>query len=526
MNSNQINGSNIAQPLSKNQKMLIFGIMAFGMFLALLDTQIVAASLNDIQAGLLASPDEISWVQTAYLMAEIVMIPFSAFLAQAMSTRFLFSISAGLFTLSSFACGFAWNIESMTIFRAIQGFTGGAMIPTVFAVGFLLFDEKERVIIPAILGMVSVLAPTLGPTIGGIITSYIGWHWIFFINIIPGTLVTWFAYQKIQVDQANFKLFKKIDWIHLFAMIFALGCLQYVLEEGPQVDWFNDHTIAICAWISLVSFCLFLERSFFSANPIVKLTAFKNSSFLFACIFNFVIGFGLYSSTYLVPVYLVTIRGFSSLQIGLTVFVVGIAQFFSTIIAAKLSEKADARILFSIGLPLFAYSLWLMSNMNHEWGFSEFLVPQILRGLSIMLCIVPSVNVALSGFKNMELRYASGLFNLMRNLGGAIGIALVNTWLQDQSRISHLRLSENLGIRPQQFNATFLQLTQQLSQINSDSQQTLVQAMSILEKVVKQQALSLAFDQVFRLMAIMFFIATLLIPFAKAKGSTVPKDTH
>src|ERR1700744_5983645 len=171
------------------RKLLIFGIMAFGQFMALLDIQIVAASLNSIQAGLSAGPDEIAWVQTAYLMAEIVMIPLAAFLSQALSTRWLFTASAVLFTLTSLLCGFAWSIQSMTIFRAIQGFVGGAMVPTVFATGFAMFDGKSRAMIPAILGVVSTLAPTLGPTIGGWITDVSSWHWLFFINVLPGAFI-------------------------------------------------------------------------------------------------------------------------------------------------------------------------------------------------------------------------------------------------------------------------------------------------------------------------------------------------
>src|SRR5215470_13108348 len=183
------------------RKFLIFGVMAFGQFMALLDIQIVAASLNDVQAGLSAGPDEISWVQTAYLMAELVMIPFSAFLAQALSTRWLFALSAGLFTISSVLCGLAWNIESMILFRVLQGFTGGAMVPTVFAVGFTLFTGKQRALIPAILGMIAVLAPTLGPTVGGLITQTLDWRWIFFINVAPGIAVTALTVLLIRVDR-------------------------------------------------------------------------------------------------------------------------------------------------------------------------------------------------------------------------------------------------------------------------------------------------------------------------------------
>jgi DHA2 family multidrug resistance protein len=192
-------------------KYLIFGVMAFGQFMALIDIQIVAASLNEVQAGLSAGPDEISWVQTGYLMAELVMIPFAAFLAQALSTRWLFAISAGLFTVSSALCGMAWDIDSMIAFRVLQGFTGGAMVPTVFATGFAMFSGPQRAMIPAILGMVSVLAPTLGPTVGGWLTEAVGWRSIFYINIVPGALVTILAISVIKVDRPNFKMLKTID---------------------------------------------------------------------------------------------------------------------------------------------------------------------------------------------------------------------------------------------------------------------------------------------------------------------------
>ncbi|MES1154526.1 MAG: DHA2 family efflux MFS transporter permease subunit, partial [Rhodanobacter sp.] len=283
------------------RKFLIFGVMAFGMFMALIDIQIVAASLNEIQAGLSAGPDEISWVQTGYLMAELVMIPFAAFLAQALSTRWLYALSAGLFTLASALCGMAWDIHSMTLFRVIQGFVGGAMVPTVFATGFALFSGPQRALIPAILGMVSVLAPTLGPTVGGWLTEAIGWRSIFYVNIVPGIAVTVLSLLLVRVDRPNLAMLKKIDYVHLVAMAMFLGGLEYVLEEGPRHEWLGDPTIATAAWLSLVGFALFLERSLRSSGPIVRLSPFRHSSFVFACIFSLVIGFGLYASTYLVP---------------------------------------------------------------------------------------------------------------------------------------------------------------------------------------------------------------------------------
>lgn len=510
-------------------KFLIFAVMAFGQFMALIDIQIVAASLNDVQAGLSAGPDEISWVQTGYLMAELVMIPFAAFLGQALSTRWLFALSAGLFTISSALCGMAWDIDSMILFRVLQGFTGGAMVPTVFATGFAMFTGPQRAMIPAILGMVSVLAPTLGPTVGGWLTQAIGWRSIFYINIVPGALVTLLAINVIKVDRPNLAMLKKIDYSHLVAMAMFLGGLEYVLEEGPRKQWLEDTHIAIAAWVAFVAFLLFVERSFRSGGPVVKLTPFRKPTFAFACAFNLVIGFGLYASTYLIPVFLGRVRGYDSLEIGTTVFVTGIAQILSTVIAARLSTKVDPRIVVSVGLTLFAAALWLTSYMTSQWGFAALLIPQALRGFAIMLCIVPSVSLALGGFEMAELRYASGLFNLMRNLGGAIGIAVVNTWLGDNARIHFARFGEALGEAGRAGASALSYLAARVAERTPDATQAGLIVQGELAKVVGREALTLAFNDVFRIMAMLFLAALVMAPFCKPPpmaGAKPPPDTH
>jgi len=510
------------------RKYLIFAVMAFGQFMALIDIQIVAASLNDVQAGLSAGPEEISWVQTGYLMAELVMIPFSAFLAQALSTRWLFALSAGLFTLASALCGAAWDIDSMIAFRVIQGFVGGAMIPTVFATGFALFSGPQRAMIPAILGMVSVLAPTLGPTVGGWLTDAFGWRSIFYVNIVPGVAVTLASIALIRVDRPDLSMLKRIDYAHLGAMAVFLGGLEYVLEEGPRYDWFGDPSIATAGWISFVAFLLFLERSFNSNGPVVKLTPFRNPTFVFACVFNLVIGFGLYSATYLIPVFLGRVRDYNSLQIGTTVFVTGIAQIFSVVVAARLSQRIDPRWMITAGLSLFAASLWFTSDLTPEWGFAAFVLPQVLRGFAIMLCIVPSVNLALGGFALAELRHASGLFNLMRNLGGAVGIAVVNTWLQDYTRIQVARMGESLGEAGRHAPDMIAELAGRFGQVTTDAAHSLLLAQGELARVVSRYALTTSFNEVFRQMAWLFVVALVMVPFCRPAASAAPAtvETH
>ncbi len=295
-----------------------------------------------------------------------------------------------------------------------------------------------------------------------------------------------------------------------------------MLEEGPRKDWFGDDGIAIAGWMSAVAFVLFLERSFFSPNPIVKLTPFRKPTFVFACVFNLVIGFGMYSSIYLVPVYLARVRGFDSLQIGTTVFVVGVAQILSVVIASRLSQRIDLRWMITAGLILFAWSLWLTSHMTSQWGFWELALPQAVRGLALMLCIVPSVTMALSAFGPAELRYASGLFNLMRNLGGAVGIAVVNTLLQDDTRIAAARLGENLGHDAGGATATVAAIAQRMAAVTPDPAQALLLARGLFAHIVGREALTIAFDEIFRLMAWMFLAALVMVPFCRSTKLTNP----
>ena len=512
--------------LSERTKLLIFAMMAFGQFMALLDIQIVAGSLNSIQAGLSAGPDEIAWVQTAYLMAEIVMIPLAAFLSQALSTRWLFTLSAGLFTVSSLMCGMAWDINSMITFRAIQGFVGGAMVPTVFATGFAMFDGPKRAMIPAILGVVSTLAPTLGPSVGGWITDVADWRWLFFMNVPAGVAITVILPLLGKVDEAQPQMLKRIDWLHVGSLAVFLGGLQYVLEEGPRHEWFSDTGVATAAWLSVVGAVVFFERSFYSKMPVLKLTPFLRPTFAMACVLNLVIGFGLYSATYLAPVYLGRVREFSSLQIGGTVFVTGLTMAFAAPIAARLSTRVDGRYVIAVGFSLFAAGLWMFSYIGPEWGFWQFFAPQAVRGFAILLCIVPAVGMALNGVAPAELRYASGLFNLMRNLGGAIGIAVVNTWLQDFGRLHALRISEDMASAPDKAGAVLQGLTAYASRFTPDPAQALSLAQSQFARVVGREALTMAFADVFRLMAWGFIIALVIVPFCKPAPQNAPAPSE
>ena len=295
---------NVAAPASERiapRRLIAFLIMVFGMFMSILDIQIVSASLSDIQAGLSASSSEISWVQTAYLIAEVIAIPLSGFLSRALGTRLLFAISAAGFTIASFLCGFASTIEQMILWRAIQGFLGAGMIPTVFASAYTVFPRSKFHIVGPIIGLVATLAPTIGPTVGGFITDAMSWHWLFFINIVPGIAVTIGVWALVDFDQPNFGLLDRFDWWGLIAMAGFLGALEYVLEEGPQYEWMQDTSVAICAWIGGLSAIAFFYRVLTAKEPIVDIRAFTDRNFAVGCMISFCVGIGLYGLTYMYP---------------------------------------------------------------------------------------------------------------------------------------------------------------------------------------------------------------------------------
>jgi len=426
-------------------RVLAFATMCIGFFIALLDIQIVSASLRDIGGGLSAGADETAWVQTSYLIAEIIVIPLSGWLSRVISTRWLFCVSAVGFTLASLLCGAAWDIESMIAFRALQGFLGGSMIPTAFTTAFVYFNGNQRIIAAATIGAISSLAPTLGPTIGGWITFNYSWHWLFFINLVPGAFVAIVVPMLVKIDEPNLSLLKGADYMGMLLMAVGLGCLEYTLEEGERWGWLGDDTIRATAWISALALGAFIWRSLTHRQPVVDFTALKIRNFGLGSFLSFVSGIAIFATIYLTPVFLGRVRGFSALQIGYAVFSTGLFQVSAIPIYAIVARRVDLRWLMMFGFGCFALSMWLFAPITHDWGWRELLWPQALRGFGQQFAVAPVVTLALGSLPPSRLKLASGLFNLMRNLGGAIGIAVCGTILNDRTNEHFLHLAEHLN---------------------------------------------------------------------------------
>lgn len=423
---------------------LPFAVMCVGMFAALLDIQIVASSLQDIGGGLSAAQDQIGWVQTSYLIAEIIVIPLSGWLTRVFSTRWLFAASAAGFTLASMLCGLAWNIESMIVFRALQGLLGASMIPTVFTSSFHYFQGQKRVYAAAVIGTIASIAPTLGPVIGGAITDSLNWHWLFYINLIPGALVAVFVVVLVDIDTPDLRLLGAADYPGIALMALGLGTLEYVLEDGTRWNWFSDRTITTCAWIAGLALVAFIIRSLTVAGPVVDFRALANRNFAVGCFLSFVVGIGMFATIYLTPLFLGYVRGFSAWQTGLAIFSTGAASIAGVPAYIALARRVDLRWLMMAGLACFGLGMWSFSFITSDWGWQELLVPQILRGFPQVFCVAPAVTLGLGSLPAARLKYASGLFNMMRNLGGAVGIAVCGAVLNDRTNFHFMVLASQL----------------------------------------------------------------------------------
>ena len=507
---------------------LPFAVMCVGMFIALLDIQIVASSLADIGGGLSAAQDEISWVQTAYLIAEIIMIPLSGWLTRVFSTRWLFTASAIGFTVTSMLCGMAWSIGSMIVFRALQGMLGASMIPTVFTSSFHYFQGPKRVYSAAVVGTIASIAPTLGPVIGGWITDTANWHWLFYVNVVPGFLVALGVAALVDIDKPDLSLLKEADYPGIVLLAIALGTTEYVLEEGSRWNWFSDSTIRDTAMIAAISGVLFVVRSLTYRFPVVDLRALRNRNFSLGCILSFVTGIGIFSTIYLTPLFLGYVRGFSAWQTGVAVFSTGIASIVGVPVYVMLGKRVDLRWLMMFGLASFGLSMWSFTFITHDWGAGQLLVPQILRGFPQVFAVAPAVTLGLGSLPPERLKYASGLFNMMRNLGGAVGIAICGAVLNARTNLHFLDIASTLTPANAAMNELLATLSTELSAVLGSAPAGHLAALEQLRALAYREASTMAYADAFRTIMLVFAVTTPLVLLLRkvVPPKTAPADAH
>jgi MFS transporter, DHA2 family, multidrug resistance protein len=483
---------------------ILFAAMIVGQFMAILDTQIVAASLTKIQSGLAASAEEITWIQTSYLIADVIMIPFSGFLARWLSTRVVFVASAAGFTLASIWAGMATSMTELILARAAQGFLGGAMTPIVFATAFTIFPPKVRDKTLVLMGLIVPLAPIIGPTLGGYITETLSWRWLFYINVVPGLAIMAVVWRLGDIDKGDPGLGKGFDFLGLLLMAICLGGLEYALEEGPRNDWFDDPWVGRIIVISAISGVVFIWRTLGHANPIIELRVFANRNFAIGTGLHALIGVGLFGSTFLVPVYLAVVRQLDAMQIGAVMTIGGLVMPPFAPVSNFLLKRIDHRLQIALGAALAGIGFYQATRMTADWDFFELLVPQIMRSIGMMLIYPALTRFALGSVQPQLMKSSSAMFNLSRQLGGAMGLALLNSLLSDRTQFHWQRLSEKVNAaRPEvQFQMDRLrERADTLTGVDPDAYM-----LRRLAATVQRQAQVMSFADGFLTVAMAYFI--------------------
>lgn len=421
-----------------------FTAMCLGMFMAVLDIQIVVTSLPVIAGALGIGAEQMSWVQTAYLIAEVIAIPLTGLLTRVFTLRWLVTGAIAGFTLASIACAFATGFEQLIVARVLQGLAGGVIIPLVFSGVFLLFGPGlEQTIATTMGGVLAVLAPALGPVTGGFITEHFSWHWLFLINVIPGLIAACGAVACLPREHMQIKLIRGLDLMSLGLIAVALASLEIGLKEAPDRGWHSPVVVALLA-ATLACLGLAVRRP----APAVDFGLLRDRNLAFGCALSFLLGTGLFGSVYLLPVFLSLVRHHGPIDIGLIVMVTGIAQLVAAPLTVLLDRRFGARLLTGIGFGCFALGLALTGFETRASDYHELFWGQVVRGSFAALCILPATRLALGLLRLDKVGDASGLYNLSRNLGGAIGIALVDTVLFSRGPTHAARLTELMTADP------------------------------------------------------------------------------
>jgi MFS transporter, DHA2 family, multidrug resistance protein len=403
-----------------------FSAMALGMFMAILDIQVVATSLPKIREALDIAPQQMSWLQTAYLIAEVISIPLTGWMTRVLTMRGLFAAAIAVFAVASLMCALSSGFASLTAWRVVQGFAGGTLIPLVFVAVFVLFPPRVESVATTIAGVIAVLAPTVGPVVGGWITQTYSWQWLFLINVAPGIVACAIGWLQLPRESPNLGLARSLDFVSLGCISLSLAALEIGLKEAPQRGWSSPVCVSIFG-LCLLCGTIFVRRSSRATLPIVKLATLSDRRFAIGCVLSFLTGIGLYGSVYLMPVFLSFVRHHGPLRIGEIMLVTGATQLVTAPLIVQVERRVDASLLTLLGFAVFGIGLGLSSLQTRDTDFDAMFWPQVIRGAAIMLCFLPPTRVALGHLPVERLPDASSLFNLMRNLGGAIGIALIDT---------------------------------------------------------------------------------------------------
>src|SRR5580698_9094281 len=499
-----------------------------GSFMAILNIQITNASLLNIEGGIGTGVDNGSWISTSYLIGEIIVIPLTDFLSRVFSFRRYMLASAALFAAFSVACAFTHDLPSMIAMRGLQGFAGGVLIPMAFTLVLTKLPKPQQPIGLAVFALSVTFAPAIGPTIGGYLTENYGWQTIFFVNVIPTVVMVTTLYFTIERQPMQLGLLAEGDWLGIATMAVGLASLQAVLEEGNKDDWFGSPFIVKLTVVAVVSLALFIANELVVDKPLVRLRLLAQRSFGFGTISAVFLGFALFGTVYLLPAYLGQVQGYNAEQIGTVLAWTGLPQLLLIPLVPKLMQRFDIRYIAFAGLALFALSAFMNIEMSLDYSGDQLVVPNIIRAVGQALTLAPLSAISLGSVAPQDAAAASGISNMMRNLGGAIGTALLSTIVTKREQFHSNIIGQSVHLGREEVRARIEQMTNFfLAHGVSDPATAHQQAIISLGSIVKRQALVMGFSDAFAVVGVVLVISGIAILLTgKPKGGAAAGGGH
>ena len=499
-----------------------------GAFMAILNIQITNASLLDIEGGIGTGADNGAWISTSYLIGEIVVIPLTGYLSRVFSFRRYMIASTFLFALFSVACAFAHDLGSMIAMRGLQGFAGGVLIPMAFTMVVTKLPKPQQPTGLAMFALAVTFAPAIGPTIGGYLTENYGWQKIFFINAIPSAIMIVALWFTLEREKMQLGLLKEGDWAGIVTMAIGLSALQTLLEEGNKDDWFGSPFIVKLAVIAVVFLAAFVWLELTVKKPLVDLRLLRNRNFGIGTIANMLVGFALFGTVYVLPQYLGQVQGYNAEQIGNVLAWTGLPQLLLIPLVPRLMKIIDVRYIGIFGIALFALSCFMNTEMSLDYSGDQFFVPNVVRAIGQALILTPLTAIATLDIAPKDAANASGLFNMLRNLAGAVGTASLATIITKREQYHSNIIGQSVTTFRDDVRQRISEMTNYfMAHGVSDFASAQHKAIVALGQTVKRQALVMAFSDTFAVIGVMLAIAAVVLVFArKGKAAAGASGAH
>ena len=493
--------------------------------LEIVDTTIVNVALNDMKGNLGVTLSEIGWVITAYAIGNVIIIPMTSWLSQQFGRRNYFAASVMLFTVCSFLCGNATTLWELVLFRFLQGVGGGALLVTSQTIITEVFPAAKRGMAQALYGMGVIIGPTLGPPLGGYLVETYKWPYIFYINIPIGIVATILTFQFIKNPPylGKKKKASEVDWLGIIFLAAAVGSLQYVLERGQESDWFQSTTILTLSIVAALSMYLFIWRERTCSNPIVNFKVLRDGNLRIGTILTFVLGFGLYGSTFIIPLYLQSSLGWSAFQSGLIMVPAALmTAFMMPIVGQMIQRGLKQKYLAAAGFFLFfIYSFWGRNIITPDTGGEHFFWLLIFRGFALSLLFIPITTMSLSTLKGRDIGEGASFTGMMRQLGGSFGIAIITTFMSHQNAVHRSDLIPNIGLDNLAFQERYQGLVASFMSKGAAPNVAQQMALRAIDGGVMKQSVVLSYMDVFFFIGIVFLVCIPFVLFIKNSKTKV-----